>query len=118
MGKDDSRRQQGKVRFLGVRRHIGSESSGDSIHNQFVTHELNADFLEEVNAQYSFTTDRIQREISHAPDEVQLVVDTEDDANLEDLELLTTCRSMWKGNIFLRAVQVDLFGGLAWTCDA
>ena len=56
---------------------------------------LNADFLEEVNAQYSFTTDRIQREISHAPDEVQLVVDTEDDANLEDLELLTTRRSMW-----------------------
>ena len=73
-------------------------SSGDSIHNQFVTHELNADFLEEVNAQYSFTTDRIQREISHAPDEVQLLVDTEDDANLEDLELLTTRRSMWIPN--------------------
>jgi hypothetical protein len=37
-----------------------------------------------------FTTDHIQREISHAPDEVQIGIDTEDGANLEDLELLTT----------------------------
>ena len=62
-------------------------SSGNSIHNQFVTHELPADFLATLAPQYSFTTDRIQREISHAPDEVQIVIDTEDDANLEDLEL-------------------------------
>ena len=58
-------------------------SSGDNIHSQFITHELPVDFLEEGNAQYSFTADRIQRVISH-----------EDDANLEDLELLTTRRSM------------------------
>ena len=84
-------------------------SSGDSIHNQFVTHELNANFLEEVNAQYSFTTDRIQREISHAPDKVQIIVGTEDDANLEDLEVLTTCRSMWIPNQYA-ALVLSPFG--------
>ena len=79
-------------------------SSGDSIHNQFVTHELPADFLTTLAPQYSFTADRIQRAIGHAPDEVQVAVDTEDEANLEDLELLTTRRSMWIPNQYAALV--------------
>ena len=73
-------------------------SSGDSINNQFVTQEFPVDFLVEPDPQYSFTADRIQREISHFPDEVQISVDTEDDANLEDLELLTVRHAMWIPN--------------------
>jgi hypothetical protein len=81
-------------------------SSGDSIHNQFVTHELPANFLTTLAPQYSFTADRIQREISHAPDEVQVAVDTEEEANLEDLELVltTTRRSMWIPNHYAALV--------------
>ena len=51
-----------------------------------------------------FTTDHIQREISHAPDEVQVAVNTEDEANLEDLELLTSRRSMWIPNQYAALV--------------
>ena len=92
-------------------------SSGDCIHNQFVTHELPVDLLDEVNPQYSFTADRIQREITHAPDEPQIPVDTEDEANLEDLELITTRRTMWIPNQYASLVlETGLTPVAVWNC--
>ena len=72
-------------------------AAGQPVGGHQTTYSFPDDFMDDQDALQVFTADRIQREIGNDPDANTITVDA-NDANLEDLELVTTRHAMWLPN--------------------
>ena len=72
-------------------------AAGSPVGGHQTTYLFPDDFMDDQDDVQVFTADRIQREIGNNPEASVLTVDA-NDANVEDLELVTTRHAMWLPN--------------------